>query len=95
MEFAVKLIKAVSGRRRREILNLLVKHPGGMSVSELTKLCKISHPSCTFHVRRLRQAGLIKAVNDIEDARRVKYIIARGALDRIKQMDKIAKPINP
>jgi predicted transcriptional regulator len=91
MEFAVKLIKATGGRRRKEILALLSRHPKGMSVSELSRQCKISNQSCTFHVRILRQAGLIQDIGDISDARRVRYVIVREAFDRIKQINEIAK----
>lgn len=70
--------EALGDPQRRSILALLGERP--RAVSELAKLLPVSRPAVSWHLRLLKDAGLVEEHR--EGVRRI-YALRRDGLDRV------------
>ena len=79
-----RLFQAIADRTRIKILNLLLAAgDDDVCVCELVPSLALSQPTVSYHLKQLTEAGLL------EKERRSYYVyyrIARGALDRLKEV---------
>ena len=86
-ERAIELFHALSDETRLEIIELLRK--GERCVCELTDSLKAAQSRLSFHLRTLKDAGL---VTDRRDGRWVHYSLNREALNEMAEFLREVKP---
>jgi DNA-binding transcriptional ArsR family regulator len=74
---------ALSDPTRRKVIELLGKAP--LRASDLAQAAEASRPGMSRHLRILREAGLVREVEDPEDARARIYCLDPGAFDDVKR----------
>jgi ArsR family transcriptional regulator len=86
-ERAVELFHALSDETRLEIISLLRK--GERCVCELTDSLDAAQSRLSFHLRVLRDAGIVR---DRKDGRWVHYELEPGAFEEIETLVASMKP---
>jgi ArsR family transcriptional regulator len=86
-ERAVELFHALSDETRLEIIGLLRK--GERCVCELTDSLDAAQSRLSFHLRVLRDAGIVR---DRKDGRWVHYELEPGAFEEIETLVASMKP---
>jgi ArsR family transcriptional regulator len=87
LDRAVDLFHALSDETRLEIIELLRK--GERCVCELTDSLDAAQSRLSFHLRVLRDAGIVR---DRKDGRWVHYELDRAAFDEIESLVASMKP---
>jgi ArsR family transcriptional regulator len=87
LDRAVDLFHALSDETRLEIIELLRK--GERCVCELTDSLDAAQSRLSFHLRVLRDAGIVR---DRKDGRWVHYELNRAAFDEIETLVASMKP---
>jgi ArsR family transcriptional regulator len=87
LDRAVDLFHALSDETRLEIIELLRK--GERCVCELTDSLDAAQSRLSFHLRVLRDAGIVR---DRKDGRWVHYELDRAAFDEIETLVASMKP---
>jgi ArsR family transcriptional regulator len=88
-ERIAKLFKALADPTRVQLLGLLRARPGGECGYDLTGPLGISQPSVSYHVRILREAGLVTR------ERRGSWVIYRICEERLADIRRAAGPAPP
>lgn len=86
-ERAIELFHALSDETRLEIIELLRK--GERCVCELTDSLEAAQSRLSFHLRVLRDAGIVR---DRKDGRWVHYELEPGAFEEIETLVAAMKP---
>lgn len=86
-EMQKEIIATLSQETPRKILLVLLQKPG-VSQGEIAMFAKVSAPTITWHMKRLIEAGVVKAH---PEGRTVKYYIS----DSANEVEKLMKSYHP
>lgn len=84
---AAQLFHALSDEIRLEVIDLL--RDGEQCVCELTEALDIAQPRLSWHLRTLKEAGIL---SDRREGRWIYYSLARDTFDEVESALSVLKP---